>query len=571
MARPSSRRAARRFRGRARALKTRGGFVPGFGLRRAPKPEGGFQSLRRKKGDIDIPKVKKLLFNKPKVRRSKNVELSEAVQFENGLEKETVVMEEREVEYAPVLSNRGLYSILQAVGNLQKRTNSGPPSSKLPGSGGGSKEGYGLFNKMSLPEGSTLVSKITLGKNALPSKAIATEAEACVYSSEINAPGNTLMTAPAFQLSSVGINETQNALIPVQFADEAYMRMSLMQDFTKHASRTPTVDQIGRMYDSPTGSGEHSGVEPYSGGKGRMTYVPFRTKADWTFTNVNRTLACDLKVHIVQLKREGEYPDTKPLTIDPWRPMLDCLTRMPDNNKINTTVGTALARAGITHECWGYTTAEFADYVGRYSAKTVTGYPLSSSPVFEDRFNVLKTLKFNVSAGCSRKIELTNHINRCYTKFGTAATIMGDDVNSGLDTRMFLLVEISGQKNVPFYKATYNSETTPPTREWSLADSAPCDYYMELDQHVAYGIETRLREHHAQGGLPYKRSFISVENESNVSEVFHTDNIVDDESHITSSNTQGYIVPVSQDKLIIGQQMRVAEKDSSTSGDEPNP
>ncbi len=557
----AGRRASRRLRGRARSLKVRGGFAP-TAFMRAPKPKDGFKSFRREgRGDVDIPKIKKLLFSNPKKRRSKNVEFSEAVQFENATEKETIVTEEREVEYAPILSNRGLYQVLQAVGNIAQRTRTkGGSPNKIPPSGGGKSEGFGLFSKKSLPEGSTLVSKITLGRNAFPSKAIATEAKARVYGSE-QMESNLLRTSPAFSQRFVGIGETSNMLIPMQFADDAYLRMSMMQYFSRGASNTVSNTMIADMYDAPTTPSPITSAT-YSGGYGRRTYVPFRTESQFTITNVNRTLPMKARIHIVQLKNEGSNSDTSPLILNPANVMNGCLDSMPTNNKIDTAVTEhAMRQTGsLSHVVWGLTSTEFASATGNYEAKTATGFPISSSPVFEERFNVLKTLNFNVAAGSSRRVELINHINRCYTRFGKMSAIMSGSINSGLNTRLFLLVEAHGQPDTPFYRAVRTGDNTEPTREWATAKSAPANFYMELDMDCVWPIETSLYRGSSSGGITYKRSFIDVSNETAVDKTFHTTDIIESESDLSATVTSGYIVPVTSEKEVVGMQVRAAEK-----------
>jgi len=266
-----------------------------------------------------------------------------------------------------------------------------------------------------------------------------------------------------------------------------------------------------------------------------------------------------VKMSLVQLKGSrtlytiGANVDDKRY-IDPKASLRVALSAMPANNKVDNDFAALAGEATTNHKIWGFNNPECEKFIGAYTGETVFPYTLQSSPLFGDSFHVIKSLNFNVGPGSTRELNLRRFGSTCFQKMGDLDSITGSSVEQRMNLspqeRIFVLVEVKGARNQAYYR--YNNDTSLTElekRTWSVAKSAPVQFTHNLEMSVELPLKQNINtDSTLQGGIVYKKNYMKITNESNVSETVHQpyDSIYQDEFEIPLEQ-DGYIFPVATD------------------------
>ena len=348
-------------------------------------------------------------------------------------------------------------------------------------------------------------------------------------------------------------------------------RMSLMRNWNYASSHLPTDAELEAAYNTPSKDGfdtdASSGV--ILGGVGRKTYVPNNQYASYSVTNLNKLLNMSVKMSLVQLKGSrtlyvsGAGVDNKRY-IDPKAALRVALAAMPANNKVDNDFAALAGEATTNHKIWGFTNSECEKFIGAYTGETVFPYTLQSSPLFGDNFHVIKSINFNVGPGSTRQLNLRRFGSTCFQKMGNLDSITGSQpeqhMNWSPQERIFVLVEVKGAPNQSYYRY-YNDPalTEQEKRTWSVAKSAPVQFTHSLKMDVELPLKQNINtDDTSQGGIVYKKNYMKITNESNVSATVHQpyDSIYQDEFEIPLEQ-DGYIFPVATDIKMTSARPRV--------------
>jgi hypothetical protein len=504
-------------------------------------------------------------FKVPEFIQRKNIQLFPTTFFDNDQEKETCSLEERELVTAALKTAAG-YAAAFGQEEVQGETTTTP-------------SGGSLFKRYQLPPGSKLSSTISLGRRAFPPNSVAQPAKATIFKSEFKAGTGDLVKGEAFRAKTVGFNRVLNVLVPLQMPELGMRRMSIMQNWNYASSHAPTDSELQAAYDTPSKDGfDKDDSTLISGGIGRKTYVPNNQYASYSVTNLNKLLNMSIKLSLVQLKGiRGMYLNNSNIInlryINPITALGTVLEAMPANNKVDSAFTAHSGVANTNHKIWGFGAEECEEFIGAYTAETVTPYTLQSSPTFEDNFHVIKSLNFNIGPGSTRELNLNRFGSTCYQNMGDfnqvtpSSSQLDHRMNFSPRERIFVLVEIKGAPNQSYYRyLNITGQTEKDKRTWSVAKSAPVQFSHKLDMHVELPLKQDINtvSYDASagklGGVVYKKNYMKITNETNVSATVHQpyDNIYPDETAI-AAGTDGYIFPIATNLEMSSSQVRAKD------------
>jgi len=491
----------------------------------------------------------------------------------NGKVKTATSTEERLVQQAPPMGpTTGI--VLDIKGGM--------PSFAVPLKESDNIGGKSLFSvpQLKLPQGSMLSSIITMGRNALPNRSIATSVDVAMFKSDIGAgfaDGTPdLMKSPAMQNTKIGMNMVHNMLIPLELPNLAYKRLLSTQKFTLNDVETVADTLLERLY-NPNNAAPGSSVEN-SGGV-RTVYCPHKRRAIYTISNIQRYLDIKVKIHICQIKSNGEFNATKKrVYLSPKLALEHIWNNLTPNARIPTTVTDAtppdtgkvlgynirtekLRQAGgeilAAAKIWGVTSLELNDMIGKYWVNTTFPATLRSSPTFDNTINIIKSVSYNVAPGCSRRIDITRHLNSCFSSYGSfventpPASEPAERANYDTETRLFALVEVHGRPSVQYYqyqKANPSGSTPIPedVRLWSVAKSGPALFSSSLEYHATVGSDPKLIDTNQPDGIVYRRNYLTLKdiNNSTRKVYIEADRIGTSESEVTTPGDIKFIIPV---------------------------
>ncbi len=291
------------------------------------------------------------------------------------------------------------------------------------------------------------------------------------------------------------------------------------------------------------------------------------------YVNLNEVLTSSIRISIVQMKGPNSYGSNSDAAATYFpRNVLDiALDAMPPADKISSGATTHLSNAYASTNsgegsqyAYGYTSSEFSTKIGSYDYKVRKS--IKSSPRFKECFHeVYNTGWVNVGAGSAFEQNLTHHINRNFSALGNLDEIKAH--NTWTAPAMFMLCEVKGRKDTEYYECskgieplhpalarTFSSGTGPVTFGWEFESAIE---FTSVDQPITQLVVDNV------SGLPYKKSYIKVENEINVSEIVNQPfaRIVASEAEVPAPTTEEplstrIIVPVVKSSNIQGSQVR---------------
>lgn len=530
-----------------RKRKRKGKVVPDSKINLTP------QDIASAKNGKVTKRVKKKL-SSPKNIRAHKTEVEMANMEVNGKLKTAVCTEEREVQVAPPAAP--YIPFTPSLPNLSMKSSykvgSGKPKDTL-----GGKSLFG--SQLKLPQGSTLASTFRLGRSSMPSRDVAVPVDITMYNSDIGTDFSggeatqALAKSPAMQNREVGLNTIHTMFMGIELPNIAYKRLLTTKKFTRTAVNDVTSTILKQMYDVPLADGTTDSDEAKGGT--RSIYCPHQRHGSFTITNLQKILSFKVKVHICQFKDAISYTETY---INPATQINFVYNGLPENSMITSATSCPdekkLIDKDLTNpsEVWGLRNDdEVKEAVGTWSLNTQYPTRLSSSPRFADTVRILKTQSYNVGPGSTRKIDVIRNLNTLWSAYGNYDTVTPDVNKRGVyDTasRLFLMVEIHGQKNVNYYQATKDTSGNV-TRTWSIADTGPAIFATSVEYKAQVASVPRLLEEDNDAGICYRRNYLKLPNLSQSSRqitIPHS-RIVDSEESIitpTSGTTTKFILPV---------------------------
>lgn len=417
-------------------------------------------------------------------------------------------------------------------------------------------------SQRALPVGSVISEHSQIGRPSVPRGRGFNPVSIKTYRSEQRGDSSTsfdLFKAPAFRQDASGINEIYSTMIPLEPSEINMRRLSLMSHPNISASNTVSDDRVEEFWDTPT----DPDIGTMAGS--RSSYFPYSLGAKYKLTNLNEVLNCTVKISLVQLRGplgfssgfEVYQPDTHIET---------CLEAMPVQSKIlnggnYSPVSRPLANAYAdqadkgTQAQWGYTETEFEEREGAYTF--LTRKSIKSSPRYKNQFNELYTTSCAVGAGSSFEYSLTHNINRCFSHLGNLA-----DINAGnrwTSPAVFMLVEVSGRKDTNYYRA-FKPAGGEITRTFS-SGTGPVVFAQAFDTSMEFCSEdqpiTQSGAVNSISGFPYIKSYLNVENQTNVSEIINEpfSSIIQQETELVD-DVSSIIVPVKVTGTLQGSSIR---------------
>ena len=459
---------------------------------------------------------------------------------DNGQEKDEFITDTRLVEVGTAVAGDVLGAILAGNKNPKNK-----PEDKAP-------DGGSLFRQQRLPQGSNLISTITIGKDKFPNGSIAQRAKAVVFESDFAVPGtNDIKTGSAYRAQQVGFNETHYSLIPIELTNKEYRRISSMAQFSYESSIAPVDNQLKQNFDSPSSATFDQGA-PGTDIKGqRSTYCPLKTTSEFTVSNLNAKLPMGFKATLVQLRAPQNVSSavSSDLWINPYNTLSTLLGSLPvsDALQANPTFQNQF-EDNVQHLCWGVPYTEAASKIGRYDMTLKTSKRLESSPLFDRLIRkVGSTKSYSIGPGSTRtiKVERNRHMN--YTAMGDLDRI-SDSTNYNVSTvdRMFLLVQYTGARDQVFYRAKRKADNSI-DRLYGVSLSAPTQFTTSLKMGIEVPLERNLYKTVDQGGCTYKRSYVNVSNINRIDKIVSApySSVIQDEQDLAAAvGTIGYIFPV---------------------------
>lgn len=529
-----------------RKRKRKGKVVPDSQINLTP------QDISSAKNGKITKRVKKKLTS-PKSLRAHKTEVELAEIEVNGKVKTTVCTEEREVELAPPVTP--YVPFVPSLPNQQLKpaftVGSGKPKDNLGG--------RSLFgSQLKLPQGSTLKSTFRFGRSAMPSRDVAVPVDITMYGSDIgtNFSGGeatqALAKSPSMLNRKVGLNTIHTIFMGIELPNLAYKRLLTTKKFTRTAVNDVTSDILREMYDVPLADGDATSDE--SKGGTRSIYCPHQRHGSFTITNLQKFLSFKVKVHICQFRPLQQLYVDKTF-IDPAKQIQFVYNALPENSIItsraNCPVTKPLIDKNLTKnsEVWGlHNNDEVKEAIGTWEFETQYPTRLSSSPRFDESVRILKTQSYNVGPGSTRKIDVIRNLNTLWSAYGnydnvTPATIAS---RGKFDTasRLFLMVEIHGQKEVNYYQAAKDANGDV-TRTWSLADTGPAIFATSVEYKAQVASVPRLLEDGNDAGICYRRNYLNLPNMTDTSRqiTIPHNRIADSEESIADGTTK-FILPV---------------------------
>lgn len=383
-----------------------------------------------------------------------------------------------------------------------------------------------------LPVGSTITETCRIGRPSIPRGRGFNPVKVTTYKSDqrsTSGTGHQLEKAPAFKAKNVGINEIYTKLIPLEPSEINMRRLSLMFHPNYLASHQTSDTRIREFWDSPTlGDDDLQPTAQVAGA--RSSYFPFDLSAKLRYVNLNEVLTSKIKITIVQLKGPNTYGQTTNAaqTYFPREELNIALDAMPPQDKISSEASPLKANAygtdagggdAGTQHCWGYNSSEFVNKYGSYdfySRKSI-----KTSPRYSDSFNEIYSTGFvNVGAGSAYVLENLHHINRNFTKLGNLNKVSAQ--NSWTSPALYMLCEVKGRPSTEYYRAIkkssaplerlFSSGTGPVAFGWEFETGFE---FTSVDQPITESVTANLE------GLPYKKSYMLIDNEIDVSEIIN--------------------------------------------------
>lgn len=503
----------------------------------------------------------------------------------NGKVKTATSTEDRLVQQAPPSSPTGIVFSLKGV----TPSASNKPKDNL--------NGRSLFSvpQLKLPQGSKLSSIITMGRNALPSKSIATPVDIVMFKSDLGGgfdDGSPDLTkSPAMMNKIVGLNMVHNMLIPLELPNLAYKRLLSTKKFTKSSVENVTDDLLRKLYD-PNNAAPDDNSNLYNANDGgvRSVYCPHKRQAIYTVNNIQRFLSLKVKIHICQIKQPSfekqsgqhvTYIDPQNAFFRAWNAMMPN-ARIPSagdgsaGNPLVYDIKTDLLKSPVSPQLvWGMKNDEFIKMVGSWHVNTTFPSTLRSSPTFDETFNVIKSLSYNVGPGCSREINVTRHLNSnfaSYGKFNLNTPPSSDNegrANYDTETRLFALVEVHGKESVQYYQFKKGDATAnppvPDERLWSVAKTGPARFSQSLEMRSTVGTVPHLIDTDEDDGCVYRRNYLTLNDINHISRKVYVagNRIAESEEKAVNTGDITFIVPVNTpdgQQVAAGQPAIIPEK-----------
>jgi hypothetical protein len=542
--------AKRMSRSMKRAMKVRGGFAPLAPLKAPRKflaPRTKVSTKKPPMKNISDKAAKKELEPRTHVQRGAERVTMKKTNTSKDTEKDQVIREKRSVK-------------------TDKRTDR-PPTIGFtlgPGKRPEPATGAALYTKDAmLPIGSILTSEVKLGSSAAPPSSVAQRQTMRVYQASGQFGSDTLQKAPSHQQRTVGINQCMSLLIPAALPAAFERRMAVMK-YPSYGGSVGGNDTAYQMFDNTAKSQTSTSTFAATTGTERSTYMPFNILSDLQITSLNESLGCTVDIKCVQLNRDipNSYAIEKSV-LEPKRILDACFNTMPTNYRV-AAPSAQQGKATNSQQIYGEISPTGDDFfTGSYQVVTMADKPIYNAPVFQDYFNVVHSARFKVGAGNSRRSIYNQFYSKCWQKQGNYATMKEDgNLNTYSREQYFYLITVQGDK-VPYYKATRSGNVNTPVTS-RLWDTGSCPVFFTLKQTMDYTFYAG-KDWNAgttTGGLWYRRNYLKVDRESNVSQVHDVipSNIVSSEAEIITNASTGpvikYIVPVSTDKHIIGAQIK---------------
>ena len=484
--------------------------------------------------------LKKVFEPAPQHVTRKNTRVEPVTVADNGQENDEFEIDTRFVVTGVPVAGDILGQILTGDKNPKKK-----PQDKAP-------DGGSLFRQQRLPQGSNLISTITLGRDKFPQGSIAQRAKATIFESDFAVPNtNDIKTGAAYRAQQVGFNETHYSLIPIELTNKEYRRINSMAQFSYESSIVPVDNQLKQNFDSPTSATFDQGAPGTDITGQRSTYCPLKTTSEFTVSNLNAKLPMGFKATLVQLRAPQNVSSavSSDLWINPYNTLSTLLGSLPvsDALQANPTFQNQF-EDNVQHLCWGVPYTEAASKIGRYDMTLKTSKRLESSPLFDRLIRkVGSTKSYSIGPGSTRtiKVERNRHMN--YTAMGDLDRI-SDSTNYNVSTvdRMFLLVQYTGARDQVFYRAKRKADNSV-DRLYGVSLSAPTQFTTSLKMGIEVPLERNLYKTVDQGGCTYKRSYVNVSNINRIDKIVSApySSVIQDEQDLAAAvGTIGYIFPV---------------------------
>ena len=483
--------------------------------------------------------LKKIFNDPPKnvTRKNKRVEPVEVA--DNGQEKSEFSLEKRLVEVGVAVAGDMLGGYLAGKANPSNKKDEEAP------------DGGSLFRQQRLPQGSNLISKITLGTDKFPKGSIAQRAKAVVFESDFaTTDSQGIITGNAYRTQKVGFNETRYSLVPIELTNKEYRRINSMSQFSYDASIVPADSQLRQNFDSP----ESATFDQVADGTNivgqRSTYCPLKTTSEFTVSNLNSKLPMGFKATLVQLRApEDSFYNSNAIWMNPLETLDTVLAGLPTDDKITSAPSMhEQFEDNVQHLCWGVTQTEAATKIGRYDMTLRTSKRLESSPLF-DRYirKVGATRSYSIAPGSTRTIELERNRHMNYAAMGNLNNISdSSNVNATTQDRMFLLLQYTGARDQIFYRAKREVDSSI-DRVYGVSLSAPTQFTTSLKMGIEVPLERNLLKTVSEGGCTYKRSYVDVSNINRIDKIVSApySDIIQDEAELgNTAGSVGYIFPV---------------------------
>lgn len=417
-------------------------------------------------------------------------------------------------------------------------------------------------SQRALPVGSTVQETLKLGKPSVPTGRGFNPVKVVTFRSDQKSAAafnKNLYKSPAFQAKGVGVNEIHTKLIPIQQQETQARRCSLMYHPNVSSSYSVQDTRIKAFWDTPTNDGDPQSDVPGA----RTSYFPYNLSAKFRYVNLNEVLLSKVRISVVQLCGPNTGMAQAELSYSPQANLNRCTQSMPPESLVSAEMVPLLANAydgqptsGDQME-WGYTPAEFAVKIGSYD-----GYfkkSIKTAPAYKEQFHeVYNTGFITVGAGSAYAFDIDHHINRNFSALGNLDRV--DTPNTYAPTALFLLVETKGRGSTEFYKATRTTGATPELSRLFSSGTGPVSYGTELTTSLEFTTQDQPVTQTVQAdisGLPYKKSYMKIDNEVNVSSIINVpfSQIVSSETEILP-DTKRYIVPVVKSSNLQGSSQR---------------
>lgn len=424
-------------------------------------------------------------------------------------------------------------------------------------------------SQRALPVGCTVKETVRLGRPAIPYGRGFNPVKITTYKSSQrgdSTSGHDLFNAPAFRNANCGINEIWTSLVPIEPSEVNMRRMSLLTYPTIASSANVSNAKVIDFWDSPT----DAAATPDRRGA-RSSYFPFDLGASYRYSNLNEVLNSSVRISILQMK--GPNPALSPTNSQVYHPvqhLQEVLTAMPYTDQVSATgVGSTITAqksnayadepSSGSQKQWSYTDTEFADKQGAY--KFYMRKSIKSSPRFKENFNEVYNTGFvTVGAGSNYVLDLTHHINRNFSQLGNFTEV--NYANSWTTPALFMLIEVKGRPSTTYYAATKDAGGAITKRTFS-SGTGPVAFGQAFETSMEFTTTDQPFSQASNpplSGLPYKKSYLTVDNQVNVSEIINQpyDEIVDTETSISANQTR-VIVPVVKSSQIQGSGIRKIE------------